>query len=169
MTPDPDRIVIGRISGVFGTRGWVKIHSYTRPRDNILNYRRWEIANPAGWQAHVVADIRRQGNGIIASLEDISDRDAAVATVNREIGIARDLLPASEPGEYYWYDLVGLSVFNREGVAFGEVVQLLDTGANDVLVVAGERKRLIPYVPGVFVDEVNLADRRISVDWHVDD
>jgi len=169
VAPDPERIVVGRISGVFGTRGWVKIHSYTRPRDNILNYRRWDIATASGWQPHVVADIRRQGNGIIVSLKDIPERDAAVAYVNRDIAIERDLLPPNEPGEYYWYDLVGLSVCNRQGVEFGRVVQLLDTGANDVLVVEGERKRLIPYVPGVYVDEVNLDDRRISVDWHVDD
>lgn len=169
MASDPDRIVIGRISGVFGTRGWVKIHSYTRPRDNILAYRRWDIATSSGWQTRVVTDIRRQGNGIIASLEDVTDRDAAVATVNRDIAVARDVLPPNEPGEYYWYDLVGLSVCNREGVDLGCVVQLLDTGANDVLVVAGERKRLIPYVPGVYVDEVNLDGGRISVDWHVDD
>lgn len=169
MTRDADRIVIGRVSGVFGTRGWLKIHSYTRPRDNILTYRHWDIATPAGWQTHRVTDSRRQGNGIIASLENLEDRDAAVAHVNRDIGITRDRLPANEPGEYYWYDLVGMRVFNRDGVPFGRVVQLLDTGANDVLVVEGERKRLIPYVPGVHVDAVDLDAGRISVDWHVDD
>jgi 16S rRNA processing protein RimM len=169
VASDPERIILGKISGVFGTRGWVKIHSYTRPRDNILAYRRWDLATPSGWRSHAVAESRRQGNGLIARLEDVTDRDAAVATVGRDIAIARELLPPNEPGEYYWYDLVGLQVANREGAELGRVVQLLDTGANDVLVVEGDRKRLIPYVPGVYVDEVNLDDGRILVDWHVDD
>lgn len=166
---ETDRIVLGRINGIFGTRGWVKIHSYTRPRDNILAYRCWQIATPSGWRAHNVIDSRLQGNGIIASLEGITDRDAAAAYVNSDIAVARSMLAPVEPGEYYWYDLVGLRVFNREGTDLGRVVQLLDTGANDVLVVDGERRRLIPYVPGVHVDEVDLAGERILVDWHVDD
>jgi 16S rRNA processing protein RimM len=147
----------------------VKIHSYTRPRDNILAYRRWDIATPSGWRTHNVAESRRQGNSIIACLEDITDRDAAIAYVSRDVAVAREMLPPNEAGEYYWHDLVGLRVSNRQGVDLGRVVQLLDTGANDVLVVEGDRKRLIPYVPGVHVDDVDLADGRISVDWHADD
>ncbi|MGR9091730.1 MAG: ribosome maturation factor RimM [Gammaproteobacteria bacterium] len=157
------------MNGVFGTRGWVKIHSYTRPRDNILAYRRWDIATPSGWRTHNVAESRRQGNSIIACLEDITDRDAAIEYVSRDVAVAREMLPPNEAGEYYWHDLVGLRVSNRQGVDLGRVVQLLDTGANDVLVVEGDRKRLIPYVPGVHVDDVDLADGRISVDWHADD
>ena len=112
---------------------------------------------------------RAAGRATASSPEDVTDRDPAVATVGRDIGIVRELLPPNEPGEYYWHDLVGLQVANREGAELGRVVQLLDTGANDVLVVEGDRKRLIPYVRGVYVDEVDLDDGRILVDWHVDD
>jgi len=166
---DAARVVLGRIVGVFGTRGWLKIYSYTRPRDNIFDFGVWEIDSPNGWVALTVTGHRRQGNGLVALLDRVTDRDAAMLYLNCDIAVARAALPVGEPGEYYWADLIGLSVFNQDGVNFGKVSRLLDTGAHDVLVVSGERQRLIPFVQGVYIQGVEPEQQRIRVDWHVDD
>jgi len=104
----------------------------------------------------------------VARLADCTDRDQAQLLMGCEIGIRRDQLPALAPGEYYWNDLIGLRVFNTEGDDFGTVQQLLETGANDVLVVQGEQERLIPFVMKQVIVEVDLDQGRIRVDWDKD-
>jgi 16S rRNA processing protein RimM len=109
---------------------------------------------------------RAQGNGIVAELPGVTDRDAAAALVGSEIGVARSALPPPAPGEYYWSDLEGLEVSTVEGVSLGTVSHLLATGANDVLVVRNaDRERLIPFLVGQFVTEVDLEAGRVTVDW----
>jgi 16S rRNA processing protein RimM len=175
MTPresparDPNFVVMGRINGVFGTRGWLKIHSYTRPRENVLGYRTWSLSRDGDWHTFTLAGRRRQGGALIVSLESIRDRDDAAAWIGCDIAVARDDLPAEEPGEYYWTDLVGLEVVNLEGTVLGRIERLLETGANDVLGVDGDRQRLIPYVTGVYVISADLEVGRMRVDWHEDD
>jgi 16S rRNA processing protein RimM len=106
------------------------------------------------------------GKGVVAKLKGCDDRDAAAALMGMNIAIRREQLPAATEGEYYWADLVGLAVSNLEGVSLGVVEQLLETGANDVLVVVqGDVERLLPFVQGQFVKEVDLTNRRIIVDW----
>lgn len=161
----PDWVILGRISGLYGVTGWVRVYSHTDPRENILAYDGWHLAQPEGWTPVAVRDGRRQGKGIVASLEGIDDRDAARALIGREIAVPRATLPEPAPGEYYWADLQGLRVRNREGVDFGTVARLMETGANDVLVVEGDRQRLIPMVPGTFVVEVDLDAGTLEVDW----
>lgn len=165
----PEALVLGEVSGVFGTRGWIKLHSHTRPRENIFQYDVWLIGHPGDWQAFRVLDRRVQGPTLVAALEGIVDRDAAAALHRRTIAVPRERLPAAEPGEFYWHDLIGCAVVNRAGEDFGRVRTLWETGANDVLVVDGERRRLIPFVRGQYVEDVDLAARRIVVDWHADD
>lgn len=160
-------VVIGKIVGLFGVRGWVKVHAYTRERTDVMNYPVWLIAVGDGWTEHEVSDIKPHGPGLIAQLAGFDDRDAAQRLVGADIAIRRTELPALADGEFYWADLEGLAVVNRAGVELGHVSHLFETGANDVMVVRGERERLIPYIDGV-VESVDLAQGRILVDWDAD-
>jgi 16S rRNA processing protein RimM len=165
---DDEMIVMGRISGLFGVRGWVKVYSHTSPREGILGYKTWYLERDGGWQAHRVTAGHAQGKGVVVKLAGFDDRDRAVALIDVQIGIRREQLPQLQPGEYYWRDLEGLRVENLEGVDLGVVSHLFETGANDVLVVKGERERLIPYTQGIAVKEVDLQSGRILVDWDPD-
>ncbi len=161
-----DYIVVGQINGLHGVRGWVKVYSHTQPRENILSYRTWYLLQGGNWVAVELADGRPQGKGIVARLQGYDDRDQAAALLKCEIAIHREELPEATPGEYYWADLQGLKVVNAEGVELGVVDHLLETGANDVLVVQdGDTERLIPYVTGQFVLDVSLDEGVIKVDW----
>ena len=161
-------IIIGRVSGLFGVRGWVKIYSHSSPREGILRYRTWYLESAGEWQAYKLISGRAQGKGVVAHLAGCDDRDGAAALIGRDIAIRREQLPALEPGEYYWTDLEGLRVENLQGVDLGVVSHLFETGANDVLVVKGDRERLIPYIMGQAVREVDLAAGRMVVDWDPD-
>lgn len=164
-----DPIVVGRINGLFGTRGWVKAFSYTRPRDNLLNYDPWYLRDKDAWQPYAVAAARCHGSGLIAQLSGVEDRDHAASLLKREIGVERAQLPQIEAEAFYWVDLIGLRVVNRDGADLGQVTGLLETGANDVLQVAGQRAYLIPFVQGLYVDAIDLDAAEISVDWPVED
>jgi 16S rRNA processing protein RimM len=158
-------ILVGRIAGVHGVDGWVKLESYTEPRLRIFSYRPWRLTlagsefNVAAAQGHA------QGKGIVAKLPGCDDRDAAAKLVGATIHVPRSALPRPKRGEYYWTDLEGLAVVNTDAVELGKVSHLFATGANDVLVVSGDRERLIPFVIGQFVKEVDLKSGRITVDW----
>jgi 16S rRNA processing protein RimM len=161
-------VVMGRVAGLFGVKGWVKVHSHTRPRDAILEYDTWRLKLADAWCEFEVAEGRMQGAGVIARLKGIEDRDAAARLVGVDIAIDRSKLPALKRGEYYWADLEGLKVVDLDGAELGTVDHLLETsGAHDVMVVKGERERLIPYIAHV-IREVDLAKRIIRVDWDKD-
>jgi 16S rRNA processing protein RimM len=161
-----DYIVVGRINGLHGVRGWVKVFSHTQPRENILSYRTWHLLRDGQWIATELLNGRQQGKGIVAHLKGCDDRDQAAALMETEIAIRREQLPEAAPGEYYWADLQGLKVINTEGIELGVVDHLLETGANDVLVVRdGDTERLIPYVFGQFVLDVALDQGVMRVDW----
>lgn len=172
------RVVLGRINGLFGIKGWVKVYSYTRPAQNLFAYGRWELGYKTtgrqdDWRPFRVLATRRQGKTLIAQLADangvpLADRDAAVALLDAEIAVPREDLPELEPGRYYWSDLVGLEVVNQDTVSLGHVSAMMETGANDVLVVDGERQRLIPFVLGEIVNTVDLDSGRLVVDWEPD-
>lgn len=148
--------------------GWVKVYSYTEPRENILRYRPWYLGSGDDWQAYSLAEGRRHGKGVIARLSGCDDRDQAAALMNREIGVTREQLPETAPGEYYWQDLIGLQVVNLDGDRLGRVDSLIETGAHDVLVISGERERLIPFVMERIVADVDLQRGVIRVDWDRD-
>jgi 16S rRNA processing protein RimM len=162
-----DYVILGRVSGVYGLRGWVKVYSETRDRADILNYKRWFLRRPEGWQAVRLIEGREQAKGVIARLEGVEDCDQARALIDTEIAVRKADLPPAEPGTYYWADLVGLKVVNLEGVELGTVSHLFETGANDVVVVQGERERLIPFTRDA-VKNVDLESRLIRVDWDAD-
>ncbi|MCP1726330.1 16S rRNA processing protein RimM [Natronospira proteinivora] len=165
MPPDTEMVVMGRVSGLFGVRGWVKIYSHARPRESIVDFQRWFLRGPGGWQPYSVVTGRKHGNGVVAQLEGVDDRDQAAGLMGRDIAIARDDLPATDPDEFYWVDLIGLVVETEQGVTLGRVVDLVETPANDVLVVQGDRERLVPFVQGPFIKTIDLDAGCMVVDW----
>lgn len=168
MSEQPARILLGRISSLYGVRGWVKVFSYTSPIINILNYSPWQLYQQGQWQTVSVCEGKAHSKGIIARLESSHDCDNASRLLGADIAINRDQLPHTPEGEYYWVDLIGLTVINREGITLGQVDHLLETGANDVLVLKGERERLIPFVLNSVVLDIDLAQRVLRVDWDAD-
>lgn len=168
-TEDPGMILLGRVSGLFGVKGWVKVYSDTEPRDNILNYSPWYLRREGEWQPCEVIAGRPHGKGIVAHLANCPDRDAAAELIGSTIAIRREQLPAAGEEEYYWSDLRGLKVITTQGVELGRVVNLMETGANDVLVIreAGEqgRERLIPFIRQQVILEVDLENGQLTVDW----
>ena len=161
-----DWVKVGRIAGVYGVRGWVKLFSYTQPREALLNYQPWFLGAKHR-EIQLVAS-RVQGKGLIGQLADINDRDAALALLNTEIYIRREQLPDTEPGRYYWSDLIGLQVQNVEGVDFGRVSSLMETGSNDVMIVQGDCQRLVPFILDQVVQKVDIDAGLIQVDWDPD-
>jgi 16S rRNA processing protein RimM len=162
-------ILLGRVSGLFGIKGWIKVHSYTREREGILDYDVWYLKTSDEWQKFEVAEGRMQGAGVIARLAGVDDRDAASRLVGIDISVTRSELPRLRRGEVYWADLEGLKVVNLEGVELGIVSHLFETGGggNDVVVVKGKREHLVPYVSQA-IREVDLENGVLRVDWPED-
>jgi 16S rRNA processing protein RimM len=158
-------VILGRVSGVFGVRGWVRVFSHTTPRDGILRYSPWHLRRGERWVRYQPLDGAAHGKGLVVRLQGCEDRDQAAALRGAEIAVRRDQLPDPGPDEFYWSDLEGLEVRTRDGVVLGRLDYLFETGANDVMVVRGERERLIPYLWGQVVDSVDLTDRVMVVDW----
>jgi 16S rRNA processing protein RimM len=158
-------INVGKISGVFGIKGWVKVFSFTDPRENILNYSPWLLKKGSETRQVAVTDGSLHGKAVVAQLEGVNDRDLAAGLIGWGIFITHDQLPAATEGEYYWSDLIGLKVETIEGVQLGEVGSLLETGANDVIIVQGERERAIPFLQGQTIINIDLDAGIMTVDW----
>ena len=179
-------VILGKISGQHGVKGWLKVYSYTRPAAQILEYRRWMLADAPvdshrqwDWQPVEVAKVRRQAKKLLVKLAGVDDCNAAEALAGRWIAVQPSQFPPLPKGEYYWRDLNGLAVVNQDGVELGVVDHLVETGANDVLAVrprhagasgaSGESgERLLPWSPEVIV-AVDIAGGHIRVEWHLDD
>ncbi len=171
-------ITVGKIGAPYGVRGWVKVQSFTESIENILDYDPWYFdtkgstsrtsPESAAWIEAPLLEAKTHAKGIIARFEGCADRDAALLMGGQEIAIRRDQLPEPGQDEYYWIDLQGLKVKTLDNVLLGTVDHIEATGANDVLVVKGERERLIPYVMDHIVHEVNLEAGFIRVDWDPD-
>ena len=166
MAASERQLLVGKIVGLHGVQGWIKLESYTEPRVKIFDYKPWRI-DAVGRESEIEnVHGRQQGKGLIGKLSGYDDRDAAATLIGASIRIPRSQLPRSLPGEHYWADLEGLEVATVEGVALGRVSHLFATGANDVLVVKdATRERLIPFVSGQFVKEVDMQNSKITVDW----
>jgi 16S rRNA processing protein RimM len=157
---------MGRVAAPFGVKGWIKVQTFTEEVDGLLAYATWWVGKEGAWQEFKVEEGAPHGQVVLAKLAGTEDRDAVAGLKGMDIAVPREVLPEVNDG-YYWSDLVGLQVVNREGIEFGRVESLLDNGAQSVLVVKGERERLIPFVP-VYVDRVELEAGRILVDWQQD-
>ncbi|MBF2759422.1 MAG: ribosome maturation factor RimM [Ectothiorhodospiraceae bacterium AqS1] len=167
--PSSLRVIVGRVGGAFGVKGWARIHSATDPPGNILDYRPWQIERGGRWAAIDIADSKIQGAEVLVRFDGCFDREAAIALRGCALATDRSCLPEPEEGEFYWTDLIGLSVFDRHGVHLGEVERLMETGANDVMVITGDRQRLVPFLFGDVVRSVEIDSGRIVVDWQLDD
>ena len=169
-------VPVGKLNGLFGVKGWVKIFSNTQPKENILTYSPWFLKRNGQWQEFKLLSGKSHGKGVIAQLEGCTDRDAAAELIGSEIAIKREQLAKPASGEYYWNDLIGLLVTNLDGIELGKITSMLETGANDVMIVQGEekdtkgkkRERLIPFVFEEVIQEINLEQGFMTVDWDID-
>jgi 16S rRNA processing protein RimM len=163
-------IPVGKISGAFGVKGWMKIYSFTDPRDNILRYSPLYISLKGEWVEAKVVGGQVQGKGIVMGLANVTDRDQVISLVGAELAIKNTQLAPAEDGEFYWSDLIGLTVINNQQETLGTVDHMLETGAHDVLVVIDDEKqeRLIPFVLDEIVEQVDLDKQIIHVDWGLD-
>lgn len=163
------RLLVGQINGIFGVQGWVKIFSHTDPRENIFRYSPWLIEIKGEWQEIKVEDFKIQQNGkaLVAKLENICDRDVARELMGCHIAIDRGLLQGQDDG-FFWVDLIGCEVVDQDGQLFGKVENLIETGGHDVLRIKGDHDVLIPFVMDEFVTEVDLQNKRITVDWELE-
>lgn len=162
-------VVVGRVSGLHGVRGWIKVFSYTEPRDNIVTYSPWRLSLGDDDRCFPVTGGGAHGKGVIAQLDGVTDRDLAAKLVGAEIRADRNQFGAAGAGEFFWADLVGLEVVTTDGRVLGHVDSMMATGANDVMIVVGERRRLLPFVMDDVVKEVDIAARRVRVAWNPDD
>ncbi len=162
-------VVVGCLGSPYGVHGWLKLYSYTQPIDNILNYPQWYLQTETGWQLITSVETQTQPHGkyIRVKIAGCDSPEQARLYTNALIAVTRDQLPELADGEYYWSDLEGLSVVNTRGVALGQVDHLFSTGANDVMVVKGERERLLPYIKNVVL-EVDLVQKKMVVEWDED-
>lgn len=173
---------LGKIVGIWGVRGWVKLHSYTRDRIDIAGYKRWFLVAPRSskqakqYIEHEVLNCRAQGQGIVAQLANLSDRDQAHALNGYDIYVPLSDLPELPEDEYYWQQLIGLKVIDETQQAIGVIDSILETGANDVLVLnrietnskeTGSKQVLVPYTPQVVL-QVDLEQGLMTVDWDPD-
>jgi 16S rRNA processing protein RimM len=161
-------VVLGQFAGPFGVKGWVKVKSYTEPVEGILGYRDWHVSVPgAGPRTLRPIEGRRHGKLVVARLDGVDDRDAAAALVDCEISVPRGDLPPTGERQHYMADLEGLEVLTTDGHVLGRLDHFVETGANPVMVVMGERERWLPLVSHC-LKGVDLAAGRIVVDWDPD-
>ena len=167
MKEEKEQVFLGEIVAPFGIKGWVKIYSHTDPPEQILAYRPWILVHKGRtWQA-VPLQGKRHGRVVIAQLEGVADRNRAEELRGTEIYVERAVFPPTDEarGEFYWHDLIGMEVLNLEGKRLGRVVKLIETGANDVLVVQGEEEILIPWLWQRVIKGVDKRQGVIRVDW----
>lgn len=173
MTVDPSApvgpvVTLGRISGPFGVKGWVKVRSYTEPAESILDYGEWHVdVSRSGHRTLKPLEGRRHGQAVVARLEGVDDRDAAVALAHCDIKVQRGQLPPLDGRQYYWADLEGLQVVTTGGALLGRLEGFIETRAGPVMTVVGERERLVPLAPR-YLKNVDLGAGRIVVDWDPD-
>ena len=170
-------VVMGRIVAPYGIFGWLKIQPSTETIDSLLDYPEWWLGRDDNstqpgirntpWQKHKVETVKVHADSLLVKLTGIDDRDTALAFKSKHIAIPREQFPEAGKDEYYWSDLIGLSVKNQQDIEFGLITEVFETGANDVIVVknmADGRERLIPFIDQAVID-VNLAEKKMLVDW----
>ena len=175
----PAVVPVGTVGRAHGVRGWVRVRSDMDPPEDLLGHDTWLLERGGGWRPVVVRAARAHGNAFVAHLEGTEDRDAAAELAGTRVGLPRDALPALDDGQYYWVDLIGLDVLDEGGESLGVVRKMIETGANDVMVVGPGRpsesggartaERIIPFVTGDVVREVDLDSGRIRVSWSDED
>lgn len=171
---DSDQLVVGSINGVYGIKGWVKVFSHTSPIEQILLYQPWSLHKGSKQVSVEVKEGKLHGKGVIALPDGFETRNDAESLVGYEIRIDSNQLPELPEGEFYWHELEGMQVVNRAGEVFGVVDRMIETGANDVMVVAAtsdsvdDEERLIPFVIDEIVDEIDMEQKTLKVNWEKD-
>lgn len=160
-------VVMGRIVAPYGILGWIKVKPDTEQLDGLLAYETWLIGKGADWFEVKLEKAKVHNDVLHVKLSGVNDRDAAFACKGKQVAVPKATLPELEDNEYYWSDLIGLEVKNQQGVVFGKVIDVFETGANDVVVVKGEVERLIPFIAQTIL-EVSLDNQTMLVDWHED-
>ncbi len=158
---------MGQVTAPFGVQGWIKVRVYTQKLDSLIDFPIWHVRENKSWHTYSVLQASVHGNILIAHLAACNDREAAVSLKGCDIAVPRSALPAAGPDEYYWADLIGLRVVNSQDELLGTVAEVVTTGANDVLVVEGDRQRLLPFISHVVI-QVDLKAALIRVDWEAD-
>ena len=170
MNGTDTRVPLGKLGATFGVKGWIKVTSHTSPKENILNYPKWQLKVGNNWQVIEVEQSRPHGKTLVAKLAGCDDRDQAQKLVGNQIAVFRSELPDTKDDEYYWSDLLGMQVITKEDVILGTVKEILETGSNDVLVVTTKSSGkltecLVPWLDDDVIISVNQEDGVISVDW----
>ncbi len=160
-------LIVGRFGKSFGILGWIKVISFTTPSENILEFKPWLMKKHGVWEEVYLEGGRRHAGNVIVKLPNCNSPEAAKLFTNSQIGVWRKQLPKLKADEFYWSELYGLEVINKEDIHLGIVKDLYATGSNDVLVVEGQRRCLIPYLSNVIV-KVDLSNKIIRVDWPED-
>lgn len=159
-------VIVGRFGTPYGIKGWLRLTSFTDPAENIKQYQPWHVQSEAGWDELRLAGFRRLSKGFAAGLEGMSERDAAASLCGKEICIEASVLPAPQPGELYWKDLIGLAAESPDGIRLGQVTGLVPGGTHDVLVINADQvdaPLLVPFQSD-YVPQVDLAARRLVAD-----
>ena len=169
LTPQENKkkLLAGKINGFFGLQGWVKVFSYTNPRTNILNYSPWSIKVDGNFQSIDITSGREQSKTIVAHIKGIDNREDSQKFIGQDIYIYKEQLPELTQGEYYWHELIGFDVINKDEERLGTVDYFVETGANDVLVVKGKKEYWIPYIEP-FLVSIDSKNNKILVDWDKD-
>ncbi len=160
-------IVMGRVSAPFGVKGWVRVQPFTEQTDSLFCYPQWWLGEAGGWRRRAVEEKAVHGSALVVRFAGIADRDQAASLKGQDVAVRRDQLPTLDAGEYYWADLVGLEVENTKGQSLGRVERVFESGADPVLVVTGERERLLPFVDAV-IKRVDLDAEKLLVEWELD-
>jgi 16S rRNA processing protein RimM len=181
---ESNMVVMGRIVAPYGVFGWLKIVPDTEAFDGLFDYDTWWLGKGDDWREMVVETAKTHNDVLVVKLKGIDDRDAALACKGKQIAVPREQLPEAEENEYYWSDLIGLRVKNKQDVDFGLIVDVFETGANDVIAVRADavkqeasagrsvskekpQERLLPFIDAVVL-EVDLAAKTMLVDWDAD-
>lgn len=158
-------VVVGQFGKAHGLKGYIKVHSFTHPKDNLLRYNQWHMNVDQDWRKVELERVQLQDRAILAKIVGVHDRDAAALFTNRQIAVVETALPELAEDEHYWFHLIGLEVVNTQGISLGNVEELMATGSNDVLIVKGSRVHLIPYLLDQVILEVDCKRGVIRVDW----
>jgi len=160
-----DIVIMGKIVAPHGIQGWVKVQPFTEKKETLSNFKFWNVSHDeSSWNEYEAESIQVKDKLIFAKLKNVNDRNSAEGLTKAFIGICKKELPKLEGNQFYWFELIGLNVVNLSGHSFGKVDSILETGANNVLVIKGKKETLVPYIDSV-IAEVNLTDKVIRADW----
>jgi 16S rRNA processing protein RimM len=164
-----DWVIVGRFGRVHGIKGLIHIQSFTEPSENIFSYEPLYISLKRTWCPIRLLQKQLSGDKLLVQVENYLTREDASFLTNIEIAVPRQVLPKLDDDHYYLHDLIGLSVFNLQNGFLGKITDIMPTGANDVLVVSGDQRTLIPFIWEVYVKQVELASQKMTVDWVLDE